>query len=740
MKEFKFYITDKDGKSFYESEGFVGTQGNPRELEDAPEGFQDIAIAYERNITYHGLFRSFSFPLGFVKSGASILKHIYHKLGREFKAYLILLKYHLLFDDDNFQELWKSYYKGEFDLSTYMQEENKVTVSLLDGGLESLIKANENTVYEISLEGEVLPGDEVKTNTAVEMDGLNLLNTIQYVITDGYIMDNYPYRKSHLVELQEVYREVADIGGVKPVTRTRVANNNSQIQATGEWFMRSTTNREVTIEYDFSLTRSNVGGLTSTLGMTCTVVIRAINNGATSPEKNKVIFQTTQPWELLGTNNIKGSVTIPLSEGDEVYLYTMVNPQGSGANTDENVNFTYSGEGLFKVSYQYRHPTSYAAGLYPDILFQRLIEKISDGKYSADTTFLRTKRQYFITSGDALRGISGAVIKTSFADFWQWIWSTEDVYFGVKDKTAVIGSMNDVYKLPYHQTSVRPRNPGGTMVFDTSAMDMTRVVDVGEVRNLKVSPAKDFMFSSIKAGYPKQSYEDVNGRSETNQGQQWTTPVTRSSTSLDLVSPYRADPYGAEYVRINFMNKSTTDAESDNDTFVLHVERSFQRLPAVFVWVNLHKLDRTANAYVTGVKDPVNLFNIQLSPKHNLLRKGRFLRSCLDKLDDQVIKFQSADRNKDMVVNYPNGSVVESADIPISTLGEKYFIPDILEYETNQPVNLVESMNENKTLFLFEWNGVKFTGFVMKAGIALWDNEVQTHQLISSPINDLSKI
>lgn len=718
--KFKYFITDGQYNSFYEEKGIVQSQGQPRALINTPDGFQDIAIEYKRDNKWWGVFRNFSSQLGFVKDGRNIVKHIFHKLGVEFKCFLLIYILDFAIDNDYYAFGWKGYYKGEFDLSTAVQENDRITVNLMDGGLEAIIKSKENTVYEIPVE----PG-----HTAVYMDGLNLVNNVQYIITDGFLNDDYPYNKSHLIELQEVSKEVNEIGGTKSVERFKVRDSNTEIKASGRWLMQSTTTKTATFEYDFILTRSYVTPVT-TLGMSVRVLIRAIDvNGNNVGQQT--IFEALQPFQIIGSTRIAGSTSLSLNPGDEVYLYTLVSPQGDSPSTDNSINCNYSGEGFFKVTYNYKHPATYTAGYHAGPLFKALVDKMTDGKYTADTTWLDKKKEYFLTCGDALRSISTASIKTSFSDFFQWIWSTEDCYFAVVNNKAYIGPMRDLFQLPVIIPG--PLQP--------NAPTLDQSIDLGYVRNLKISINRDMLYSSIQAGYPKQSYEDVNGRSETNQGQNWTTPITRTTSGLDLVSPYRADPYGAEYVRINFGNKTTTDSEGDNETFVLHIEKTpFFQIPATPV-IQAYKLDRTANQYTTGVAEPTQLFNIQLSPKHNLLRKGRFLRSVLPNMDAEYIKFQSSDRNKDMVVSYPTGVVKESAHLLIGSLGERYFIPYTLEFETFRPINLVDIMKSNNLkqhCYKISWYGNSYYGFLQTIASQPWLNDVQTVQLISSPKNDLS--
>ncbi len=725
-KQFLYFITNTAGSCYYSDRGTVMLQGQLRSLSATPDGWEDIAIGWERNMTYFGLMRNFSFPLGFVRDGAEILNYIYLTEGAEAKAFLVIYKLGLRYTPGNpgsYSFVYTGYYKGEFDFSTCVPEESRTTINILDGGLEALVKANENTQYEIPL-------DDPKA-LILRNDGVNLRNTAQYLITDGFGFDDFSLMGNHIVNLTEIQKEVSQIAGTQAPERTKVANSSTAKRATGQWFMKATADATITITYDFILTTTYpASGTALNPAAFLNVSIQAIDETDTLvTEKNKILLNKNSA-SLIGTFHIQGSVDLSVNAGDEVYLYTFVSIEGAGGGI--NTQFNYSGEGLFKVDYLYRHPASNHSVMTAARLFNRIIDKMSEGKYTTESAYLDKRTDLVLSSGDGVRKIEGAKIKTSFSDFWQWLSSKTDVHFGIKDGKAYIGELKELFQPPI---IIPDTGMGGHL---TNPLD--RSTDIGEVRNLKISTAKDLMFNRIKVGYPNQNYEDVNGRTEFNSTQNWTVPITRVNTELDLISPYRSDCIGIEYIRINFDGKKTTDSSSDNDTFAFQINKTAILHESGLYYY--YTLDRTANPYLTGVVDPESMYNVKLSPKHSLIEKGRFLHSCLDHLDGKVIKFQTADKNAAMVVAYPSGTVKENQDIVIGALPEKYFKLNLIEFETYRPVNLMEIMSSNdfrRHCLKFIWNGKVFTGYIIKAGIKPADNEVQTYQLLSTAKNDMTK-
>ena len=80
-KDFKYYLRRKsDGKYYYVSAGSVLTQVGAIELPNAPDGWQDNTVTWERGFKYHGLFTNYSTPLKFIRDGATIARYLYLSL------------------------------------------------------------------------------------------------------------------------------------------------------------------------------------------------------------------------------------------------------------------------------------------------------------------------------------------------------------------------------------------------------------------------------------------------------------------------------------------------------------------------------------------------------------------------------------------------------------------------------------------------------------------------------------
>ena len=532
-KSFLYYLFSKNKKPLYvDDNGFVieGTDdyfkpdGQPARLELSPDGWKDTLVKFARNIKYFGLFRDYTVPMKFVGDGAAILRHQMWHFGLEGVTYLGIAK----LDRTGLPYNYYSWYLSEINFAKYRQTKTGVNTEALEGGLSKLLKAYENTTYEIAV-------DDDPEHILVLMDGMEFdFNRKCNIIPDQAITGTANYYLGQVETSREGITPEINFADLLPKQSSPYPNE--------DYFLQSKKTQEFTVS-----------------------------------GRIKIYFNRTTPFELrIETNDGVSSSGFP--------QYSLVNIAGSprSAGTTEEFSFNetftlpagsrahmkiYGGssplteftvlEGEITVDYVYRHPQSYIKALYPFRVLEKLVYKITDGQYTCESNFLQNLTDYCITSGDALRGLTAAVIKTSLADFFKSFFSRFSIGLTVKDDKLLIEPLSHFF-------------------------DSSIIADIGSVDDAEITLAEDLVFNSIKAGYAKQEYTDANGRYETNQGQAWSTPITKIIRETDLTSPYRADPFGIELLRINFEERKTTDSNSDNDTFLLNITQEPENDPGEF--------------------------------------------------------------------------------------------------------------------------------------------------------------
>lgn len=766
-KDFQHFILDDQDRPLV-GDTFLGqviaasattlldANGNPAWLKNSPDGWRDILVKYGRNTKYWGLFRDFTVPLRFPGDGGLITRNLFWNYGIEAFGKLVVLKN----DRTTYPEVHKVWYSGEIDFSKFKQDRDGIpTCNVMEGGVSKYLKAYENTVYEIDVSND-------PENFNVLMDGMEMdFNRVHGVMTDQAITGTGgPY----YMGLIETSRE-----GLAPgVNYQDIFLKPSSVYPNTDWFNQ--TDRLQIIRYH--------GTITLYMDKSVTPIVRIeVNNGINSLSTQYVLYNS--PGTAGSTVTFAFDQTITLQPGERAHVKVF-----GGSPSDSTTQFTVKG-GEFKTDYVYTFIATKIKAISLFRLFQKIVEKMTDGKYTVKSDYLSTVRKDIaVTCGDAIRGLPNTKIKTSLTQFFQAV-SRWSVGLGIENSKLIIEQISYFFK-------------------PTVALDLG-VVDITGDGWLS---SEDLEFNTIKNGYENQTYNDVAGKYEYNVSQQWTSVVKRITKELNLVCPYRTDAIGAELLRLNLDQKKTTDNSGDNDTFMLNIETTPQ--PPVTTVVSflasgnimlaqfgqtfivgqsisitgsasnngiyqitslnnilfaqvvglgfagtlvdeanvtvqieylqnqVYKLNRPAYTSVTGIPHPASAYNIELSPKRTLLNNGPLIRSLLDKLDNTWLAFQSGDKNSDLSTTLSGVTIAEREAVQVGTLGDKLFLPYYVNISTSVPLNLQQLMKDSpyEQIKFSDKKGNIFYGFLCDGGIKPATNDKQNWKLLASPQNDLLKL
>jgi hypothetical protein len=695
-KDFLYFLFDENNNSYYQYGDTVLLSASLKPLEFTPDGWKKIQIQNQRNGTYFAIDRSFTVPLEYVKDGAQILKHIYYNYGVEAKVYMAVCEQRLYFDATHYGFYYTLLYRGEIDLAQMKHDGAKVTVNIMEGGIVKFIKAYENTKYEIPV--------DVPDAVDVYMDGVELKQSAKFIIIDPSTVFN----GNHSVPISLIGDETKTLN-IKGVNRVQLggssgSDQNNKLVQEELWFYRASTNMPISLTWDFNMTSQLATGIAPNPAVQLSLVVRNLRADG-SVAGFEVLNEFNGPVNVYRKNHFTGQKTITgIEPGTSLYLFMGINIIGSSG--DRAVSFFYDTNEPFEFNITdatYTHPASTIKALRPAYVLQQLISKISNGTYTVQSDYLTNAiNDVVVTCGDAIRGITGAKIKTSLRDFF----TSYNSHFGLG-----MGMLGNTLRLEQKRFWVQ----------------YTDFIDLGEVSKMKVSPANDLLVNNIKVGTPNQDYDDVNGKQEFNTTHEYSAPITRVAKELNLVSVYRADCYGIEFTRLNLDGKDTTDNDSDNDVFMIQIEDNPQ---TDGTW----KLDRFLNAGVTGLLSPSTVFNLYLTPARALLRNGDYIRSLFYKLDARYLTFQTTDKNALVVA----GGITENADVQIASLDPALFSCNYLEFETKVPVDTLDLLKANPLkAFAGTWAGFPFVGIPDKVSVQPGDNGSQTYKLLASPTTNL---
>jgi hypothetical protein len=756
-----YFLTDERGRCYVIRNGRVDLTAERIPLPQTPDGWQDISVLYERDFLHMGLTRKFGLSYSYVMNAATVLRKIFYEQNVEAKVYLVIQELTQELTDTTFLWRYKFFYKGEIELSKLQDEELKVTVPTIEGGVQRLFDANKDTVYEIPFDSDAI---------TVKMDGLFLYETYNYLIPSQI---TNPLKQQHLIGAGFTTQDgqAPGMAAFSVFYTDLVANNPGE---------NDFPNRT---DYLFITTQAIAG-----VRLTGTIRVRTTFAAAFEDTNYRAQLITSKGRTIdLLSGHISGAFTdFPF----DVTIDTQVNETfflvGTlfGFGPIDAIEYA---ETRFAINLHSRYQTTYCKAFKAIDLFKKLAAKMGIDPNVCTSELLTSVSFIVITCGNAIRGLPGSAIKTSMGEFLEFCRTEHAGGFGIEKGFLVVEDF-----LHFLNTSV--------------------VKPLGNAKEVKVSYAEDLFAKSIKVGYQPQDIDEVNGKFSFNNTFVFSTPNTHTDKELNLVCPYLADPYLIETRRQNLEGKTTTDNQNDNDTFLLNVDignpislhadafhasnttmvftnatefyqsakvgdrftlvntfandktftiTSIVRIALLNeVWVQtaesitpetgatnitiqipLYRLKRVTYTELSGIPVDGDVFNIEyLTPKQMLNRYILYINSIMDGFAGQFLKYLSTDKNADLkfrrTTQISDITIEEKADVVIGT--EKLFLPRLFDFENEVPVDLVDWMDENpNTAFSMDYLNYRFVLFSKNMGIAPNTLKEQSFKMLCAPNNNL---
>lgn len=272
--------------------------------------------------------------------------------------------------------------------------------------------------------------------------------------------------------------------------------------------------------------------------------------------------------------------------------------------------------------------------------------------------------EVMILAAESVRGFDNANIHGSPNDFFDWL--------------KVLGYEPDI-----DGETITFKKRDKVFLSDVVGMELTS----GEVSDLIVKADSEHAYTSIEIGYNKEDYDNINGRSEVNGKFSYTTGyVSREDNKLQLISPYRSDSIGIEFL-CKERGEVTTDKKDDNDIFFVALVdegKSYKEYKDIYI------RDRGTN---------VELFNAIFCPYYLVKRNANLIG-----INSKILKFKSTDMNREAIIM---GEDVDMyADVEIV---ERLFAPVIYDFAAGHHKDLPENKNG---LVCFDWQGETKKGYI----------------------------
>jgi hypothetical protein len=351
----------------------------------------------------------------------------------------------------------------------------------------------------------------------------------------------------------------------------------------------------------------------------------------------------------------------------------------SGLRTEVNYNFIFMTIEQDSIVSDTVNPV-----ILPHELFSALIAQINGGTFTSNL-FGRTELGYYedgagayvaITKGELLRGIDPTTVQvsTSMRDAFTSYSSIFCLGAIITETGIQIEPLDDLFN----------RNIA---------------LDIGEVSDLHMVPAKDFLFNSVLAGYPVNEYEEENGRDEPNTTYQYTNSLQAVKKELNIVSKYYGDGYGTEFARRQgVITSGTKDTRYDAQIFFIDL---------IKVGDDLISRRLEDILFVEGIFSPETAINLNIAVGQNMKRWRKFLNIPLNKKDKKYF-FQSKDKNIGLKLVTALGTTNDGEDLDMGN--EAYFIPELRLFNKaiNVEMGVLSLLTNPLGLVKFTYKGERF--------------------------------
>jgi hypothetical protein len=234
----------------------------------------------------------------------------------------------------------------------------------------------------------------------------------------------------------------------------------------------------------------------------------------------------------------------------------------------------------------------------------------------------------------------------------------------------------------------------------------TLLFDLGEVSNLVIKPYKEAYINDYSAGYDNDGkYEELQGVNEINVKSKWSSFVPVKETLSATRGRYNTDSLGMEFSRRkDYTLYSSEDTDYDNNIYIARTEYSGGQ------WQTKQGLDT-----VTGFDGIDEYYNLEITPRENMIRWGNLIKCGLWKETSFDIRFQKSVKTININYENQNGDTVNEFDNIESTelTDDRLFNPQLYSFDSTFDLTKLATLKSNPHGYItFTFEGVGYAGFI----------------------------
>jgi hypothetical protein len=621
---------------FYRCELLVGGYVYP--VTEHIKNWDDITVSFKRN-DYDGVVRSFTDKFEFVKGARQLLMDEYNRNYLNASANIVI-------STRNNSWTWTERFRCALNFSTLNDDGFVCTLNAIDDSVAALIKAKKGTEYEYSV-------NVVKDSTPLLYDGLEMTNSVVMSIPPNDVdsdklaigmEENGFYSLPLYVETSEIVRK----GEIEVTDQMESFYNESDWIKEQPYFFKNKSKEHL------------LARLKMLMLVSCNSTSEDQNNrfeitGSAKGQIPLVYFSFEFPKNTSSFFHhieVDIPIVLPPSYGIQMYFHSQY---GKSSVLVSEIREKPS------LTWMSRRDAVYMDVVKPQVLLNRLLKSINGGKEGLTGVIVPSgdKRldNALILAAESARHMPGAKIYSSFEKFSKWMSSVFGYAYDINGKTVTF----------------RPRT-------DYFTSEVAKVIEDYNNYSMKVNAS--LIYSQVNVGYEKQDYDSVNGKDEFRFTNIYNTDITLTDNKLELISPYRADAYGIEFLAQK-IGEDTTDNESDNGVFFVCVQEDGDS----------YVLDRSMP--ISGVISPTTMFNAMYSPTSMIAANESYLGGFISDL-----RYASSEGNTSVIIS----GKAENRDI---SLAGGLFNVNEVEIETSD----IEIPADMTGVVRFEHQGEMMEGY-----------------------------
>lgn len=506
---------------------------------------------------------------------------------------------------------YDEFFSCRLDFGSLTYDGNTVSINSIDDSVANIIKANKGTQYEYSV-------DEIKDVYQLYYDSVSM-NYSQPHTLGGNTVEN-DASLQYIVIDKGIYVEAITYslplyisGGELPSRDSPLEFYDAPQESKDDpnVFVKALSDIDIVLNFSFEYYISYSDAYTTK----AEIVLGGRYEDGRLVELKRWGYNKGD----VTPSNLNESIKIHLTKGQALFFDLKVTFNRVNASTG-NIYFRNF---KFETRFTSRANPIYVDAIRPIDVLNRLLKSMNGGNEGIYGEIASGADERLdncvILAAESIRGIPQAKLYTSYTKFKNWM----ETVFGF---VPVINGVTVFFK---HRDK---------LFSDNNVKDLNSSFSSFEY---KVDSSR--IYSLVRVGYDKQDYESMNGRDEFRFTTEYTTGIDITDNVLELISPYRADVYGIEFLSQK-RGQDTTDSESDNDVFFVCASTTLHDNGGVQTYKE-YRLIRSGWE-ISGVLDPETMFNTMYWQGGILQANAGYIGMFTKKLS-----YSSSDGNSDVVVN-----------------------------------------------------------------------------------------